>query len=190
MNVLTNHFFSFIFVTLADYPSFPTPEEFLEKIIPNLWAFLVQFLAFVVMVIVFMIFGYKPVKKLLEKRKQHIADEIAEAEKKNLEASASNLEAKNNIIESRKKADDIVSEAKKIAVIESKKIIDNASIEVKKMKDDATADIEAKKIDAKEDIRKEIINVALDASKEVLGREIDEKDNRRLVDDFVKGIDK
>lgn len=190
MSFLLNHFLLIGATLFSDYPGLPSPEEFMQKIIPNLWAFLIQLLALLVMIIIFFIFAYKPVRKILNKRKDHIESQISEAEKKNELASKTQFEANNNLLESRKKADQIVTEAKEIAKTESRKIIDSTNLEVTKIKQAADEDIASKKEAAKDDIRKEIINVALDASKEIIQREVSEDDNRKLVDDFLKEMDK
>lgn len=43
---------------------------------------------------------------------------------------------------------------------------------------------------SKEKIRQEIVDVALEASKQVLGREVNEKDNAKLVGTFVDEVGK
>ena len=48
----------------------------------------------------------------------------------------------------------------------------------------------ASKQEAKEEIRREMVSIALSASEEVLKREINEKDNSRIVTDFIKDLDK
>ena len=56
------------------------------------------------------------------------------------------------------------------------------------MKIDAQEDIEKAKQEALTDVHNEIVNVALEASKEILQREINEKDNSKLVEDFIKEV--
>ena len=63
-----------------------------------------------------------------------------------------------------------------------------AKEEVKEMKLAAQDDIEQAKVDALNDIRNEMVNVALSASKEILKREVDEKDNARLAEDFINRL--
>ena len=57
------------------------------------------------------------------------------------------------------------------------------------MKDDAQKDIEQSTLDAKDAIRKEMVNLALSASSEILKREINEKDNARLAEEFIRSIE-
>lgn len=42
----------------------------------------------------------------------------------------------------------------------------------------------------RQDMQKEIINVAFSAAEALIKKEISKKDNQRLVDDFIKNIDK
>lgn len=170
--------------------SFPTPEEFLEKIIPNVWAFGIQLAALIVMIIVFFIFGYKPVRKIISKRQEHIENEITSAQKLNEDAMVNFKDSEVKLMETRKTADDMIENAKKQASIEKQAIIDKTNAEISKMKKDAETDIARKKLQAQEDVKKEIVNVALLASSELLKRETNTKDNERLVQDFINDMDK
>ena len=58
------------------------------------------------------------------------------------------------------------------------------------MKSLAEEDIARSKEEAKEEIRQEMVSVALAASEEVLKREVNEKDNARIVENFIKDMDK
>ena len=49
-------------------------------------------------------------------------------------------------------------------------------------------EIEREKQAAVEDIKKQIVDVALQASEVVLNREVNQDDNTRLVNDFIKDI--
>ena len=80
MNYFLSKLFHFVPVLSSDAPSLPDGDSFLEKIIPNIWAFLVQFLALVVLIIIFFVVGYKPVRNIIRKRQEHIENQINEAE--------------------------------------------------------------------------------------------------------------
>ena len=77
------------------------------KLIPNIWAFLVQLLAFIVLIIVVTKFAYKPVRKYLDKRSQILNDERKEAEELK-------QKAKENFYESEKKLAEVRDNASKI----------------------------------------------------------------------------
>ena len=65
-----------------------------QKLIPNWLSFVVQFLSFLVLLLVVFFLAYKPVKKILKKRADYVEDEIKQAKENNAQAQASIEEAK------------------------------------------------------------------------------------------------
>ena len=167
-----------------------TSESFTSKLIPNWPSFVTQLAALVILIIVVIVFAYKPVKKILKRRQDHIEENIKEAEKSKLVWQENELKSKETVLASERTAADIVAEAKKAAEKEKAAILETTQLEVNKMKSDAENDIARMEIEAQEQIKKEIVSVALDASKELLGREVSSKDNVRLVEDFIEEVKK
>lgn len=161
-------------------------EDFLNKLIPNFWSFLIQLLSLIVLIVVVIFFAYKPVKKMLKARQDHIESEIYEAEKMKADAIVHEREAKNHLIVSKKEANDIIALAKENAAKEKDLILKQGQEEVSKMKIKADQDIEKAKEDALKDIKDEMVNISLEASKELLKRNISNEDNVRLVRDFIE----
>jgi len=67
-------------------------------------------------------------------------------------------------------------------------MLTEAKLEVEKERARALSEIELAKTEALDEIHQEIVEVALDASKKVLEREVSEKDNRRIIEDFIKEV--
>ena len=57
-----------------------------DKLVPNLWAFLTQLLAFAVMCVAVIFLAYKPIHRYLQKRQDYIANNLADSEKNKREA--------------------------------------------------------------------------------------------------------
>lgn len=193
MNLFLTSFINILSETTssgADYPGMPSGDSFIGKIIPNVWAFLVQILALIVLVIIFIIFAYKPVKKIIKKRQDFIQEQIDSAQNQNQEAEENLKQSQANIVDSYKKANQIIEDAKKQTLVEQQQIVDKTKQEIAKMKDDAQKDIELKKQAAQEEIKKEIIDVAFMASNELLKRETKTSDNEKLVEQFIEDIKK
>ena len=165
-------------------------DDFITKLFPNVWDALATFLAFVVLLLVAFYFAYKPVKKLIKKRGDYVEGKISEADEKEKQASEKLLEADKKIKDSNVEAMAIVEKAKEDALLEKERIALEAKKaredEVKKAKEEIAQEIEA----SKDEVHKEIVSVALDASKKVLSREVNSKDNEKLIDDFLKDLDK
>ena len=159
-----------------------------EKLVPNWVSFVVQFLSFLILLLVVFFLAYKPVKKILKKRADYVENEIKQAKENNDQAQASVEEAKQLVASSKEKASEIIKSAENQGQERFDAIILEAKQEVAEMKKAAEQDIERAKEDAIQDIRSEMVNVALSASKEILKREVDSKDNTKLAEDFINRI--
>ncbi len=177
----------FNLVTLADMN---IGDYIKENLIPNWVSFVCQFGALVVMIIVVFFVAYKPVRKMLKKRSDHIEENIRQAEEAKAIALKNASESEETVIASKKEAAQILAVAKENAENNSKAMIEETQLQIDKMKSLAEEDIARSKEEAKEEIRQEMVSVALAASEEVLKREVNVQDNTRLVEDFIKDIDK
>ena len=162
-----------------------TMKSIANKLIPNWISFVIQLSSFLILLLVVFFVAYKPVKRMMQKRADHIENEIKQAEEKNVLAAASVNEAKELVSSSKLKASEIIKNAEVQGQEKYDAIILEAKQEVVDMKKAAEEDIERAKEDAIQDIRSEMVNVALSASKEILKREVDKKDNVKLAEDFI-----
>ena len=167
-----------------------TAEDFTSKLIPNWPSFVAQLGALIVLILVVIIFAYKPVKKIIEKRQEYIESNIKESEKSKAVWQENELKSKELVIASNKEAEKIVADAKAKANEERQAILDQTAEDVRRMKDTASEDIARMELEAQESIRKEMVDVALEASSELLGREVNSKDNERLLKEFIEDIKK
>ena len=156
-----------------------------DKLVPNVWEFLTQLLAFLVMVFIVYKLAYKPVRKFLEGRKAFIKGNLDSARKQNMEANRANEKAQKNINQSRKEATTIIMNAKRQAEEERIRAGEETKDELAQRRRDAEKDIENQKKQAMKDVHDEVIDIALKASSNLLSREVDVKDNRKLVSQFV-----
>ena len=162
-----------------------TIGDITEKLFPNPWDALAVFLAFVVLLIAVFYFAYKPVKKLLKERGDYVEGKIKSAEERE-EKSQQLLNEANEEVKSKKvEAMGIVEKAKEDAQKERAAILEKAKeekeAEIKRTKEEIAQEIEA----SKDEIHREIVSVALDASSKVLEREVNSKDNEKLIDSFI-----
>ncbi len=167
-----------------------TADDFLNKLFPNPWDALMIFCAFLVLLLVAFFFLYKPLKAYQKKRGDYVEGKIKEAEQREEDSKGLVELANQNVEDSKKESLEIIEKAKEDANKQKAIILDEAKQEALKVKEQAQKDI-AQEIEAsKDEIHREIVSVAIDASEKVLGREINDKDNERLVEDFVKELNK
>ena len=159
-----------------------------KKLIPNWISFVIQFSAFIILLLVVFFFAYKPVKKMLKKRADYIQQEIDQASENHALAMKETNEAKQLLSDSKAEASAIIKNATKQGAVKYEAMMEEAREEVKEMKIAAEQDIAQAKQDALNDIRKEMVNVALAASKEILKREVDTEDNVKLAEEFINRL--
>ncbi len=164
-------------------------SDFIAKIFPNgYWDFLIQLIAFVLLIIIVFFLGYKPIKKMIQTRRDAVDKMIDDAQKDKAEAHKAALAVDQTIAEGKEEAARIIAEAKAQAEFQAKQILDTANAEAMAKRQRADEDIEAAKRASIESTRKEMVDVAMLASAKLLGREVNDKDNERLVQRFVDDV--
>ena len=159
-----------------------------ENLFTNIWATLAQIVATVVLLILIIVFAYKPAKKFLNKRRELLDNEVSETKRKNDEADTRINEANDNIKKSKVKAQEILETAEEDAIKVKNDIISGAEEESKRIIENAQEVIKQQKEQALSDIKDVVVTVALDASSKILEREVTEQDNQNIIDNFVKEV--
>ena len=167
-----------------------TTEDFLRKLFPNFWSFLINFIALFVLIAAVYFLAHKPIKKFVERRREYVASNLRESEEAKEKYEAMVRDSDHLVSDAKKKADEIIKQAQFYATVEAARITDSARDEASRRLLSADEEIKQAKEEARESIRQEIVNVALDASKQVLGREVSQADNARLVAEFVSDVEK
>ena len=165
-------------------------EQIIEKLFPNVWALIAQLISFLILVIGMIFLVYKPVKKYLTKRREILDNEVKETEENKSKALNNVLTSEKEIASSKQKAKTIINNAEISASKKHDEIIENAKIEAKDIIKDANIAADKIKEDAKLELKNQIVDTALKASKKVLEREVSEKDNEKIIDDFISQLDK
>lgn len=166
-------------------------EDFINKLFPSgIESLIVQLLSFLVLAIAAIYLFYKPVRRILNERAEYVENHIHTAEAASKEATTRLENLDEEIEDKKKEAQGIIEAARVVAIKEKESIILEASKEATRIIDEAKEDIELSKEKARQEIHNEILDVALEASKVILGREVNESDHQRLVEEFIKDVDK
>lgn len=176
-----------MYITLFDL--LPGKQEIIDKLLPSGWQpLVVQLLAMAVLVAAFFFFFFKPVRKIVKTRQDYIEKNIKDSESKNRQAEDYLSTAHGEIKNAKLKAQDLIKDAQVQAIEARDKIIATTQAEVELLKAEAEKDIDYSRRQANDEIKKSIIDVALNASEKILEREVDEKDNRRIVENFIESL--
>ena len=131
---------------------------------------------------------FNPARDFLKKRAQRVKDNIDSAEKAKADAEALRLEYEDKLRNIHMEENEILSAARKKALENEAKIIEEARTEAAAIiaRADKQAELEIKK--AQDDIKKEIITVASMIAGKVVSEKIDTDIQDSLVDDTLKEI--
>ena len=161
-----------------------------EKLLPNIWAFLVQLIAFVLLLIAVIFLAYKPVKKFLEKRSEMLEEEVKTTHENRKISEEKRVEMISNLANAKAEATKIINDATKEATIAKDKIISDANDERRQLKEKTMNEISLEKEKAMKELKDQIVDVAFEASSKILEREVNSLDNKKIVDNFVEDLNK
>lgn len=160
---------------------------FVDKIIPSsAIPILVQLCATAVLFIIVAKFVFKPVRKILKQRQDYVESQLRDAEASKARSLEYEKTAQASIDEAREKSKTILLDAKLQAEAGKEKAMEELNEEIRAARRRTEEEIRQEKQATIEEVRKQIVDVALQASEAVLNREINEQDQSKLVEEFVK----
>ena len=141
------------------------------------------------MLVLFTLLSYilfNPVRDMLEKRRQRVAEEQETAKRERQEAVAYKEEYEQKLKEIKKEAEEILSEARKKAMKNEAKIVAEAKEEAARIMERANAEIELEKKHALDDMKQEMIAIATMMAQKVVAASIDTKVQESLIEETLK----
>lgn len=128
---------------------------------------------------------FNPVRDLLQKRKDAIDADIANAKKDKEDAAALKSEYDAKLRDADKEADAILGEARKKALAREEQIVGEARAEAGRIIERANAEVELEKKRAADDMKKEMIAVAAAMAGKVVSASINTEVQESLVDETL-----
>lgn len=165
-------------------------EDVLNIINPMTSTFFWTIVVFVLLMLALWRFVFKPVNRMLTKRRDEIREKIDDSERKKDEAA--------KYLEEQKK---MLEEAK----LEAKRIIDESKIAAVKIKDDieikahnraqsmihsAMEEISSERERSIKEVRDLMVDIALQASEKVIAKSLSEKEHKKLIEETLEEMGK
>jgi F-type H+-transporting ATPase subunit b len=165
------------------------PQSITDKLIPNgIWPFVIQLLSTFVMLIIVHKFLYKPVKGILDKRAAFVEQSVQSAIERETLAQNKLSQLEKDQAKTKKALQTLRQQAEEEIEAQKARLLDDAKRQVTALKQKANEEIGLARKQAQAQLEEEIINVALAASQRVLQRELTEKDNDKMVEQFIKDL--
>lgn len=158
------------------------------KLFPNITTLIVQLLSTGVMLFVFKKFLWTPVQAYFAKRADFIEKQIDDAKDMNEKAKTFMVESEKQARDSAREYRDIVERAKSDALKVRDDILIEARKEATSKIEQAEKEIAAEKVQARDDMKEEIVDIAMDVATKIMKKEMNTKENEKLVHEFVEEV--
>ena len=149
------------------------------------WNFLVMLLNLVVFFVLMKVFLFKPVMKVMEKRKEMINNQFKEADEAKAQAEELKKQYEDKIENIGDESQRIIDDAKENAKAEYSKIIERAESDADKLLDEAKKQAAAERENEMRAARENIAELAMEAAAKVVGASVSDKTNSDIFDEFL-----
>lgn len=131
---------------------------------------------------------YKPITKFLSDRTDRIQKEINDAARKSAEAEQLKAKYDSMVAGAQDLAAEIVSDGRKLADEQAKRIVDEAAEQATDLRARAEQQIEDEKKQALLEMRQEVTQMAIQIAGKILEREVTYDDNKQIIDNFFQKV--
>ncbi len=132
---------------------------------------------------------WEPVLKTLDDRAATIKNDLDTAAERRDEADSLRAKYEQMMLDSKQQREQLVAEGRNEGQAERQRIVQAAQEEAEKRVARTLEDLEAAADKVRSELRAEIGGLSIDLARKVLAREVNEKDNEQLVDDFLAKLE-
>lgn len=147
---------------------------------------LAQLVNFAILVFVLYRFGYKPMFKFLEDRKNKIESGIKNSEEATKKLKKAEQEFNEMIVEAKEKATEIIKKADEQAERRKKDIIAKAKEEVGVIINQGKATIQLEKEKVLKEVKKDVAELVIMSTEKLLEQKLDAKKDSALIEKIIK----
>ena len=149
-----------------------------------------QIINFLILFILLRLLAYQPIARMLKRRSDKIQNDIEKAEADQKAAEATLIQYKQKLADANIKAQEIVDKAEKVARDEHDAAVEATKKEIEQMKKNAEEDIQRDRERIASQLRGEVVSLSLAAAGKIISKNIDNKENERLINEFINQLDK
>ena len=160
----------------------------MEKLGINLGFFLFQVFNFTILTLLMYALAYKPIVRMLENRKNKIAQGLEDARIAAEARANAEKEAKAILAEAQNNAAQKVREATERADSAAKEIIAQAEAQANKIREEARLEAAQERDRILLELRGQIASLAIAAAQKLIGEALDEKRQHALLEEFFSGV--
>ena len=160
----------------------------MEALGVNLGFLISQIVNFVLLLILLRVFLYKRILKMLDERRQRIAQSIEDAEKAAQARQKAEEEYQRQVEEMAQERERLMAEMTAEVAREREQLLAQARAEAEAVLADRRAQADLERQRMLKDLRGQVAALAIAAANKVIGDALDERRQRQLVEEFFSGI--
>ena len=134
-------------------------------------------------------YAFGPIQMAIDKRRDQIAQSIAEADAARVEARELLEQHRALIGQAKSESAEILADARKVGDAQLARVKEEAEADRVRRLEETRKQIEAETSRALDQIRTEVADLTVDATQRVVGKVLDTADHRRLVDEAIADLD-
>ena len=178
-------YFIFLFSITPLFSAEKSADWFNEWFLPDPGLFIWTVITFLIVLVILRWKAWGPLMEALDAREKQIEESLSKAEK--VTADAEQQAAKNEKVlnAARKEAQDIISRSREAGDKLKYKLEEDGKEQYGSMLEKAKKQIDAEKQKALSEIKTAVVDIALKASERVIKRNLNNEDNKKLVEQTV-----
>ena len=144
---------------------------------------------FVIVLIVLRKFAFGPIQQLIDTRRQAIVADLDAAQAAREEAQTSLAEYRQQLAEARKEANKIVEDARRVGDERRAAAVAELDAEKTRLMQQTREEIQSETRQALNAIKQQVADLTLAATEKVVRAQLNEAEQRRLIDDALADVD-
>jgi F-type H+-transporting ATPase subunit b len=151
----------------------------------NLPALVAQLINFLILLVIFRVFLYKPLLNMLDQRKQRIEEGLQASDEAKKRLAETEQETAREMDKARQEGQALIAQAQQAANRLRDEETQRARSEAEQLIERARSEIALERDAAIADLRREFAGLAVTAAERVIRKEIDEGTHRRLIEEVL-----
>ncbi len=154
----------------------------------SIYTYIVQIVSFLILVWILRKFAWKPLMNMMEKRRQFIEENLANAERERSEAARIRQEYQEEMLKARQEAKNIVEKAIKESEQRAAEILAEARKENERLKAAALSDIEREREKAVADLRLQVVDMSIAVAEKIIQQKLDMQGQEALIEQIIQEV--
>lgn len=152
---------------------------------------LYRFINFTLLVVIlFIVIKKTKPMDILSARREDIKQKLEDLKREKKEAEERYLDMEKQLKDFEGKRRDIIDQFRKEGLAEKERIIEDAKVKVDHIIEQSELYIQQEIQYARESLKQEVVDLATQKAKEIIAKEIDDKDQDQLVNEFIERVGK